>query len=197
MTGAIQKYLPAAFSLTMFGIIGFLAYMYYPENHFARQYQAAIDCKRVQDVHAIATLAERYQQRQGHYPLANRQTVVSVIITDKRLPKSYRINPPREIEGELVMADQFEEEVSRVLNTAIQLPNDPQTNFAWEKRFYLYKTTPDGGYKVSGILFSATTHTQKEADHRHRYQVGSTLSREDMTRPYSDIKEPQAKCGPP
>ena len=190
----------------MFCVIGFLAYMYYPENHFALQYQAAIDCKRIQAVHEIADWAERFHAKQGHYPLANHYplpdgkqsiTAISVIITDKTLPKSYAVNPPREIEGMLIPPGRFEKEIEQALGIDIKLPYDPQTNFAWEKRFYLYKALSDGHYSVSGILFSATEHTQKQANHRHQYQVGSTPSQVNRTRQYKTIQNKSVVCEAP
>ncbi len=181
--------------------------MYYPENYFALQYQAAIDCRRIEAVHAIADLAEKYHEKQGYYPLANNDfnspdgqppgTAISVIITNKVLPKSYTVNPPKEIEGELMPPSRFEQEVGRVLGADVKLPYDPQTNFAWEKRFYLYKVMPDGNYSVSGVLFSATEFTQKEANHRYRYQVGSTASQGDHPRLYSAIKNRSIVCAEP
>jgi len=207
LTGRFQKYFPVAFSLIMFFIIGFLVYMYYPENHFALQYQAAVDCKRVQAVHNIAGLAERFYERQGYYPLANYShasrdkqspgSAISVIVTDKELPRSYTVNPPLEIEGKLIMPGWFEEEVSRVLGVKVKLPYDPQTNFAWEKRFYLYKVMPDGNYSVSGILFSPTEYTQKEAKHRHRYKVVSMPSKMNNGRSYKAIENEQIICEKP
>jgi len=207
LAGVIQRYTPVAFSWIMFSAIGFLVYMYYPENYFALQYQTAIDCRRIAAVHAIADLAERYHEKQGYYPLSNDYfnsangqssgAVVSVIITNKALPKSYTVNPPSEIEGELIPPVRFEKEVGRVLGVDVKLPYDPQTNFAWEKRFYLYKTTLDGGYTVSGILFSATEFTQKQASHRYRYQVGSTPSQVDKIRDYNAIKSKSIVCAEP
>jgi len=197
LAGVVQRVVPVVFSLIMFCVIGFLAYMYYPENYFALQYQAVIDCRRIQAVHTIADLAERYKEKKGYYPLSNNFNVsskdeppiaTSVIITNKALPKSYMVNPPDEIEGKMLSPHRFEEEVGRVLGIKVKLPYDPQTNFAWEKRFYLYKVMPSGQYTVSGILFSATEHTQKQGDHRHRYQVGSMPSRDKSVRVYKNIK---------
>ena len=203
----VRKIVPVAFSLVMFCVIGFLVYMYYPENHFALQYQAAVDCKRIQAVHAIADLAERYKEKQGYYPLADAvhgsnnkhslDSAVSVIITNKPLPKSYTVNPPEEIEGRLLQPHRFEAEVGKALEIDVKLPYDPQTNFAWEKRFYLYKVMSNGQYLVSGILFSATEYTQEQGDHRHLYQVGSMRSPGDNIRIYKAIKDKFALCDPP
>ncbi len=207
MAGFVQRYAPAVFSLLMFSVIGFLAYMYYPENHFALQYQAAVDCKRTQAVHAIADLAERFYKKQGYYPLADYYSAsdkrslpdagISVIITNKELPKSYLLNPPPEIEGLLVSSERFEKEVASVLGVDVALPFDPQTNFAWEKRFYLYKVKPGDRYSVSGVLFSATEYTQKQGDHRHQYQVGSASSRVDELRIYNSIQNRSVVCESP
>jgi len=207
LAGVVHRFVSVVFSLTMFCVIGFLVYMYYPENHFALQYQAAIDCRRIQAVHTIADLAERYKEKRGYYPLADdvrvsfdaqsSNSAISVIITNKELPKSYTVNPPAEIEGKMILPHKFEEEVGQVLGIEVSLPYDPQTNFAWEKRFYLYKVMSDDQYSVSGILFSATKYTQKQGNHRHRYQVGSTLSRDKNTRIYKAIKEKIALCETP
>jgi hypothetical protein len=181
--------------------------MYYPENYFALQYQAAVDCKRIQAVHAIADLAERYKVKQGYYPLMDvvqdsygeqaETAAVSVIITDKQLPKSYIVNPPKEIEGRLLQPSRFEKEVGEVLGIAVKLPYDPQTNFAWEKRFYLYKVNSDGQYSVSGTLFSETEYTQKQGAHRYQYQVGSAHIAGDNTRIYNSIKDKFISCDSP
>ena len=205
--GLVQRYVPVVFSLLMFSVIGFLVYMHYPENHFALQYQAAVDCKRTQAVHTIADLAERFYKKQGYYPLANYYSAsgdrslpdagISVIITNKALPKSYAINPPPEIEGLLVSPGRFKKEVSDVLGIDVELPFDPQTNFAWEKRFYLYKVKPGDRYSVSGVLFSATKYTQKQDDHRHQYQVGSASSQIDKLRVYSSIQNKSVVCASP
>jgi len=207
LAGVVQRFVPVVFSLAMFCVIGFLVYMYYPENHFALKYQAAIDCRRIQAVHTIADLAERYKEKQGYYPLADgvrtsfdeqsSGRAISVIITNKELPKSYTVNPPAEIEGKMVSPHRFEEEIGRVLGIEVSLPYDPQTNFAWEKRFYLYKVTPDDQYSVSGILFSATEYTQKQGNHRYRYQVASTLYQDKNSRIYKAIKDKIAVCEAP
>jgi len=189
-------------SWLMFGIIGFLIYMYYPENHFALQYQAAIDCQRINQVHSIAELVERYHTKQGYYPLSKNNSAdasqsVSVIISDKALPKSYSVRPPPEIQGVLIPPDRLNQELERILEKKITLPYDPQTNFAWEKRFYLYKTTADGHYSVSGTLFSAMEQSVEEASHRHRYQVGSNTVVTEKIRRYQDIAEKQLTCPKP
>lgn len=190
------------FNWLMFCILGFLIYMYYPENHFALQYQAAIDCRRINEVHAIAELAERYYIHQGYYPLSRQAgsaapQAVSVVVSDKALPRSYAVRPPPEIQGVLIPPDQLAQELERVLGEKITLPYDPQTNFAWEKRFYLYKTTKEGNYSVSGTLFSATEYTRREAKRRHSYQVGSTVSATGKSRLYQSIDEKQAICQSP
>jgi hypothetical protein len=190
------------FSWVMFCIIGFLIYMYYPENHFALQYQAAIDCQRINRVHTIAELVERYYAKQGYYPLSrkdgnNEQQIVSVIISDKELPRSYVVNPPPEIQGRLMPPEELDQELERVLGEEVTLPYDPQTSFAWEKRFYLYKTTADGDYSVSGTLFSATDESVEEASHRHIYRVGSRAFPNEKISDYKAIAEKQLTCQKP
>jgi len=189
-------------SWLMLSIIGFLIYMYYPENHFALQYQAAIDCQRINQVHTIAELVERYHAQQGYYPLSkNGKTdspqVVSVIISDKELPRSYSVRPPPEIQGTLIPPDKLDFALEQVLAEKVTLPYDPQTSFAWEKRFYLYKTTTEGGYSVSGTLFSANKNSIEEAKHRHRYQVGSEAHVATKQQKYQDIKERVLTCQKP
>ena len=188
----------------MLGIIGFLIYMYYPDNHFALQYQAAIDCRRINAVHAIAELAERYRSQQGYYPLSRNRgseepQIVSVVVSNKELPRSYAVRPPPEIQGVLIPPDQLDQALEQVLGEAIELPDDPQTNFAWEKRFYLYKTTADGGYSVSGTLFSATEHTVEETSRRFRYQVGMGVMAlaAEKVRPYLAIEQKIVHCASP
>ncbi|MCF6282256.1 MAG: hypothetical protein L3J28_08610 [Candidatus Polarisedimenticolaceae bacterium] len=190
------------FSWAMFGIIGFLIYMYYPENHFALQYQASIDCRRINDVHAIAALVERYHDQQGYYPLSRERgtevpQVVSVIVSDKELPRSYSVRPPPEIRGMLIPPDVLDHELERILNEKVILPYDPQTSFAWEKRFYLYRTTADSHYSVTGTLFSANEHSVEQASHRHHYQVGSIASSAEKIQQYRSIKQKVLTCAAP
>jgi len=189
-------------SWLMLSIIGFLIYMYYPENHFALQYQAAIDCQRINQVHAVATLVERYHAKQGYYPLSKNNStdapqLISVIISDKALPRSYSIRPPPEIQGILLLPALFDQELERVLGEEVTLPYDPQTNFAWEKRFYLYKTTEDGHYSVTGTLFSKTEQTQQVAKRQHHYQVGSKASKGDKIQRFHDIETKERTCQKP
>lgn len=79
----------------------------------------------------------------------------------------------------------------------VTLPYDPQTNFAWEKRFYLYKTTEDGHYSVTGTLFSKTEQTQQVAKRQHHYQVGSKASKGDKIQRFHDIETKERTCQKP
>ncbi len=186
----------------MFAVLGFLIYMYYPENHFALQYQASIDCQRINDVHAIATLIERYHAQQGYYPLSRERSsdspqLISVIISDKELPRSYSVRPPPEIQGRLIPPERLDQALEAALGEAVTLPYDPQTNFAWEKRFYLYKTTAEGGYRVSGALFSERETTLADDKHRHYYRVGSKASQSDKVQRFRDILVKKLTCQKP
>jgi len=180
-------------------MVGFLAYMYYPENHFALEYQKVADCQRQKDIHRAAELIERYFELTGHYPLdsppAHRE--ISVILTEEALPRQFKVNPPPEIRGELIPAAELKRTLEQTLKEKIRLPADPQTAFAWGSRYYLYRLDTGGNYSLSATLFSRTTHTLEQDRYRHSYHVGSKKSEHEGMRRYIDIAGEVLECAAP
>ncbi len=186
----------ATVSITLFCLVGLLAYLYYPENHFALQYQAAADCQRRQDIHQTAGLIERYFKLTGRYPLdagADRHAL-SVVLTEEQLPRQFEVNPPPEISGELRPAAALKSALELALGEQIRLPADPQTAFAWGSRYYLYQLDSDGDFSLSAALFAATEHTHQQTRYRHLYRVGSKSSAPEKIRHYSQISTAELEC---
>ena len=192
----MRNILATAISLSLFLVVGFMAYMYYPENYFALQYQNSADCQRQQDIHQAAELIERYFKLTGHYPLADNQAV-SVVLTEEELPRQFKVNPPPEIRGELVPAAELKRALEQTLKEKIRLPADPQTAFAWGSRYYLYELDSGGNYSLSATLFSETEHTLEQTDYRHSYRVGSKASTSEKIRYFLAINDAPLECGQP
>lgn len=184
-------------SLGLFMVVGFLAYMYYPENYFALQYQKTADCKRQQDIQRTAELIERYFSVEGHYPLSSisRQHGISMVLTEEELPRQFKVNPPPEIRGELVPAAKLKQALELSLGETIELPADPQTAFAWGSRYYLYQLDKNGDYSLSATLFSATEHTHELSKYQHSYRVGSKASPQGKMLRFEDIADLSLECG--
>lgn len=189
----MRNLLATIISLSLFLVVGFMAYMYYPENYFALQYQNAADCQRQKDIHQAAKLIERYFELTGHYPLADNHAV-SIVLTEEELPRQFEVNPPPEIKGELVPATKLKTALEQALGEEITLPTDPQTAFAWGSRFYLYQLDSKGGYRLSATLFSATKHTHELSEYQHSYRVGSKASLQEKIRRFKDIADMLLEC---
>jgi hypothetical protein len=195
----MRNILATTISLGLFLVVGFMAYMYYPENHFALQYQATADCQRQKDIHETAVLIERYFRLTGHYPLdtPSARREISMVLTEEVLPRQFKVNPPPEIRGELLPAAELKRALEQTLKEKIRLPADPQTAFAWGSRYYLYRLGSDGDYSLSATLFSRTDHTLERDRYRHNYQVGSKKSESEGMRRYIDIAGDVLECAAP
>jgi len=189
----VRNLLATIVSVGLFLIVGFMAYMYYPENYFALQYQNAADCQRQKDIHQAAKLIERYFELTGHYPLADNQAV-SVVLTEEELPRQFKVNPPPEISGKLIPAAALKLALEQTLGEQIRLPADPQTAFAWGSRYYLYQLDDNGDYSLSATLFSATKHTHELSEYQHSYRVGSKISPQEKIRRFKNIADMLLEC---
>lgn len=192
----MRNILATAVSLGLFLVVGFMAYMYYPENHFALQYQKGADCQRRQDIHRTAELIERYFGLKGHYPLGAdpTQLPISVVLSEETLPRQFLVNPPPEISGRLVPASRLKNTLQEGLGERVHLPADPQTAFAWGSRYYLYQLNGSGDYHLSATLFSPTEQSLKKGRYHHRFQVGSKASASEKTQQFSEIAEVRLEC---
>jgi hypothetical protein len=189
----VRNILATALSLPFFLIVGFMAYMYYPENQFALQYQQRADCQRRQDLHQVAELLERHFGRTGHYPLTG-STPISTVLTEEALPRQFKVNPPPEITGSLVPAAELKAALEQGLGEEIKLPADPQTAFAWGSRYYLYQLDDNGDYLLTATLFSETPQTFKQARYRYLYRIGSKASAQEKIQHFTGMDKAPPGC---
>lgn len=144
-------------------------------------YQRATDPKRVEDVHKIAELVEKFHEKAGRYPLTNGdfKLPVDVPITKKKY------NWP----ASTVQMHTFEEKLNSVLGSNTKVPVDPQkVDALGGRRLYWYYS--DGkDYIVSAYLFFETANTRSIGPYTHKYQVGSTSVPEKKIFKFDNIKQ--------
>ena len=158
---------------------------------------AKTDADRINDVHAIAEIIERYHDITGKYPFQENWDImppgykfvpITVNITDQELPPKYLVPVPGN-PGSVLPTDKFENYLSAVLGEKITLPYDDrdvrQPNCAPFHQFYY-----DGKrYLVSAVLENPTPDTRTYNKVCHKYTVGSQADPEHKILKYTRKKE--------
>ncbi len=133
---------------------------------------AKTDADRIDDVHALATIAEEFKQATGFYPLADVyvNVPVSVNLSNRRLPAHYQY-PPRGQSGSVLTVKKFEEYLRKTLGPELEVPKDDR-RLDELPLFYQYRFNGEN-YFVAAILDEATEATRTVNDLYEKYEVSS------------------------
>lgn len=141
------------------------------------------DADRIQDVHRIAEICEKFKEKTGYYPYAELfedvedgyvAVPVAVNIYHDELPEQYKW-PPLGRSGTIVSTEEFLSYLEKELGEKVELPYDGRiVEFKppYVPTFYQYLYN-GRAYFVSAILTAPTQHTRELFPGYYKYQVGS------------------------
>lgn len=153
---------------------------------------AKTDSQRMEDVHRIAGVIEKYRQKTGRYPYAENWDNVAegmvairigVFISSQELPKEYRY-PPGGRTGAILLYKDFITYLGKVLGKALRLPQDDLDPNAWVPYQFAFDGT---NYFISAHLTGPNKFTRPVTG-AHKYQVGSIGNASMKIRAYSEIR---------
>jgi hypothetical protein len=134
-------------------------------------YQASTDLIRIKHIDTIVGLITEYQSKAGEFPFQSKITKdgVQVLVTHRRIPAAIN-NQTKTLPINSYSNQIFQEELSRVLERAVQLPSDPQKVATFAPNFYIYFVSRSQAC-VAGHLYTATADTFNVQNQYHKYQV--------------------------
>ena len=120
------------------------------------------DQQRVRDVHAIARLADAYNQKAGHYPLVTPEGSMKNVIMIAGKEARQKTD---------VTYEDFVADLKKVLGEDITVPTDPAPgdNGAFSYSYSAYGQ----GYTTAAMLYHHTPFSEEILSHSCQYRVGS------------------------
>lgn len=169
-----------------FPLVSFLLYQYIDEHPGEAGDLEWADLCRVNAVHEIAAMAERYKEQTGAYPFAGSANVpVEVILSGDPLRGEERFPNPG-TSGIVLDWRYFWEEINKVSQVSPRVPVDPPRTGAHAPNYIQYYTDHKN-YFVAASLDHPTDNTRKVGQHYYKYEVGSIAIPEKKIRNFKEI----------